>query len=123
MVLKGSWCVYWYVIGDVSVIARSQHDEVGVFAWPCVCEDVAVCTHDVEATQLVATHDADDGDELPADGRITEQTEERHGLLSVLHSDLSIHLLQFRTHILLSQKRLECCGHKETQRERSFAPL
>lgn len=37
---------------------------------------MAECTHDIEATQLVAAHDGDDSDELPADGRITEQTEE-----------------------------------------------
>lgn len=67
-------------------------------------DSVAVCTHDIEATQLVAAHDGDDGDELPADGRIAEQTEERHRLLSVLHSNLSIHLLQFCTHVLLPQK-------------------
>lgn len=61
-------------------------------------------TYNIEATQLVAAHDSDDSDDLPADGRITEQTEERHRLLSVLHSNLAIHLLQFSTHILLPQK-------------------
>lgn len=89
-----------------------------VIVWRYEYNSASVCTHDIEATQLVAAHDGDDSNQLPTDGRITEQTEERHRLLSVLHFNLSIHLLQFCTNILFSQKVLECWRQRDRERKK-----
>lgn len=66
-------------------------------------------THSVDPRQLLAHVHDDDGDQLPAEGALGQQAENRQSSLVALRLRLQTHLCQLRLHVVPAAQPPERC--------------